>query len=246
MRKIALNLSILGGLAAIIGGLLVATHAVPHAMSTLVVGLVVGGKILLALAGIAAVALAARSPTLAALLQIGIAFVIFGVSPNAQVAIAWLPAMALVTASAMLLLCTVPREHWSLFGVARGVGTLLAAFFLFMGIGELAAGLGPSGHFLKDLLQFWPTYPLTIGPLLGWLGRRWAAVGGVLLLGEFLWFVSMALGSGDPGGAWGWGGALLFDGLWALVGMVYLWEWWRHRPHPQPHAGTGNPRAAAH
>ena len=243
MHRIALWLSIGGGCAALIAALLV-MQVIPHTMSLLAVGLMVGGKILLALAGIAAVALAARNPTLVALLQIAIAFVIFGVSPNGQVAIAWLPAMALFIASAIVLLCTVPRENWSLVGVARGVGTLLAAFFLCVGIGELAAGLGPTGHFFRDLIQFWPTYPLVIGPLLGWLGRRWAAVGGVLLIGEFVYMIGQALWSNYPGGAWGWGGTLLFDGLWLLVGMVYLREWWRHRPHWETQADTGAPHAA--
>ncbi len=242
MRKIARSLSILGGLAAIIAALLIATRAIPNHMSTPAVG----GEILLALAGTAAVALAARTPTLAALLQLGIGLLLFGLGPNIQIGIVWLPATALFIASAVLLFFSVPHRGWSLFGGARGVGTLLAGFFLVMGIGELAAGLGPSGHPLKDFFIMWPTYALVVGPLLGWLGGRWVAVGGISLLAEFLYFVCLAIWSDYPGGGWGWGGTLLFIGLWALVGVVYLREWWRQRPHREPHAGASAPRAAVH
>lgn len=242
MYRIARSLSILGGLAAIIAALLVATQAIPNHMSTPAVG----GEILLALAGTAAFTLAARSPTLAAVVQLVLALLLFGLGPNIQTGIVWLPATALFIASAVLLFFSVPHRGWSLFGVARGVGTLLAGFFLVMGIGELAAGLGPTGHPLKDFSIMWPTYPLFVGPLLGWLGGRWVAVGGISLLAEFLYFVGLAIWSGNPGGVWGWAGTLLFIGLWALVGVVYLREWWRQQPHREPHAGASAPRAAVH
>ena len=239
MRKIAGSLSILGGLAAIIAAVLVATQAIPNHMSTPAVG----GEILLALAGTAAVALAARSPTLAAMLQLVLALLLFGLGPNIQIGIFWLPATALFIASAVLLFFSVPNRGWSLFHVARAVGTLLAGFDLVMGSGELAAGLGPTGHPLKDFFIMWPTYPLVVGPLLGWLGGRWLAVGGISLLGEYLYFVGLAIWSDDPGGVWGRGGTLLFIGLWALVGVVYLREW-RQRPHREPHGGASAPHAA--
>lgn len=242
MRKTALWFSICGECAALIAALLVATQVIPNHMNPLAVG----GAVLLGLACTAAFALAARAPTLAALLQLVLVFLLFGLAPNIQTGIAWVPATALFLASAVLLFFSVPHRGWSLFGVGRVVGTLLAGFFLVMGISELAAGLGPTGHFFTDLIQFWPIYPLFFGPLLGWLGRQWAAVGGVLLLGEFLLFIGMAIRSSDPGGVWGWGGTLLFIGLWALVGLAYLYEWWRHRPHQEPRAGTGAPHAAIH
>jgi hypothetical protein len=242
MRKTALWLSICGGCATLGAALLVATQVIPNHMSMLAVG----GEVLLGLAGIAAVALAARTPTLAALLQLGIALLLFGLGPTIQVGIAWLPATALFIASAVLVFFSVPHRGWSLFGVARGVGTLLAAFYLVMGVGELAAGLGPTGHFFADLIEFWPTYPLVIAPLLGWLGGRWIAVGGLLLLGEYAYWIGLALWSGDPGGSGGWGGTLLFIGLWLLVGVVYLWEWWRHRPHGESRPGTNAAPAGHH
>jgi hypothetical protein len=240
MRKIALVLSICGGCAALIASLLIATQVIHNRMRLLAVG----GEVLLGLVGISAVALAARAPALAALLQLGIAFLLFGLGPNIQTGIVWLPATALFTASGVLLFFSVPRRGWSLFGVARGLGTLLATFFLVMGISELASGLGPTGHPVRDFFILWPTYPLVIGPLLGWLGTRWSAVGGALLVGYFLWFAAWLVRSGNSGGALGQGGSLLFLSLWALVGVAYLWEWWRHRPHRQAHPGTNAAHAA--
>lgn len=240
MRKTALVLSLCGGGATLIAALLLAMQAIPNHMHLWAIG----GEVLLGLACTAAVALATRNPTLAAVLQLTLALLLFGLAPNIQTGVAWLPATALFIASAALVFFSVPHRDWSLFGVARAVGTLLAGFFLVMGISELAEGLGPTGHFFADLIRFWPTYPLVIGPLLGWLGGRWVAVGGVLLIGEYGYWIGLALWSGDPGGAGGWGVTLLFIGLWLLVGVVYVWEWWRHRPQREMRASTSVPDAA--
>ena len=238
MRKVAFASSVLGASAAVVGGLyaLYAHNDIHTVVDT--VGAI--AAVLLAVACATTFPVIARVPARAALLHFGVAIA------SLWIGTAGLPATALFTVSAILLLCTVPRRDWSLFGIARGVGTLLATFFLFMGISELASGLGPTGHPIRDIFILWPTYPLVVGPLLGWFGRRWAAVGGVLLVGYFLWFAVWLVRSGNSGGALGQSGSLLFLSLWALVGVTYVWEWWRHRPHQGSHPHARTSRAAAH
>lgn len=117
-----------------------------------------------------------------------------------------------------------PAPDWSTLWtrwMARGLGVLLILLTLFFFLGERVSGGGMASLLVMDLCEGCLSVSLLmslIGTVVAW---RWEGIGALLIVGSTLLFQSV---DAITSGYWQFGP---LDPLFYLVGLLFLWTWWR-------------------
>ena len=106
--------------------------------------------------------------------------------------------------------------HWT----PRVLALLFIAFLALFALDVFGAGYSPWETFVALTMHLLPNFILIAVVILAW---RWPWVGGIAFLGFAAWYLAAF------GGAFDWSVYVLLAGIPALIGVLYLVDWFVRR-----------------